>query len=551
MSTVKKSVLIVAALTVSSWIAFGQIRNWPTYGGDAQRSGSQGVEARITPATVKDLQLLWKIKLEVQSRGMRPVMPPVILGRLISYRGFRELAFVGTNPDIVYALDADIGTMFWQKHLEYSTRDPQVMTSSWRCPGGLTAMPTMPAPAPRGGAAGRGAPAPAAGQRGSAFIGGPASVYAISSDGRLHRLNTSTGDDMTQPVSVLPANARATSLNMVDNVIYTATSHDCNGAPNAVWAIDLNVDPPSVRSFALNSGDGWGGSVSGLGGPVIGNDGVVYVQTGDGQGSVTKGEWSNSLLALTPRELQVKDFFTRERNVDTINPGDVMPVASPVVVNYNNRDLIVAPCWDGQICLLDSASLGGSDHSTPIHGTPRIVQASRNLSTTAERGVWGSISSWQDMDGTRWILVPAMGPPSPDLNIPITNGASPNGFIVAFKLRDQGGKMTLEPSWISRDLNSPMPPVVANGVVFALSAGEFTRQLTKTADDLSTLDEKPKGSTRATLYALDARTGKELYSSRNLVAGPASLTGLSVANGRVYFGGIDGTFYAFGMYLEQ
>jgi outer membrane protein assembly factor BamB len=65
------------------------------------------------------------------------------------------------------------------------------------------------------------------------------------------------------------------------------------------------------------------------------------------------------------------------------------------------------------------------------------------------------------------------------------------------------------------------------------------------------LDERPKGSTRATLYALDARTGRELYSSRNLVTVPAALTGLTVATGRVYFGGADGSFYAFGMYMEH
>src|SRR5215831_3349837 len=211
-------VCVVCALMIH---AQNRERNWPTYGGDAQRSGSFGTDFRITKDTVKDFQLLWKMKLESQSRGLRPVLPAVILGRLISYRGFRELAFVATNADIVYAIDADTGTIFWQRHLEYSVREPQVTASSLRCPGGLTATPTMPIPA-------RGAPAlppaPAEGQRGSAFIDGPPSVYALSSDGRLHRLNTSTGDDMTQPVSVLPANARAVSLNMVGNVIYTVTS---------------------------------------------------------------------------------------------------------------------------------------------------------------------------------------------------------------------------------------------------------------------------------------------------------------------------------------
>src|SRR6185436_11807187 len=213
--------------------------------------------AAIKPETIKDMQLLWKLKLEAAPKGSRPVTPPVILGRLISYRGFKELAFVGTNSDIVYSLDVDLGTIFWTKHLEYSVREPQVTASTAKCPGGLSAMPTMNVPgrAPaRGAAPAAGAVPPVPAQRASAFIGGPESVYAISSDGRLHRLNTSTGDDRTQPVSVIPANARATNLAMVDNLIYTVTSNECGGAPHAVWAIDLSVDPVKVRSFALNTG---------------------------------------------------------------------------------------------------------------------------------------------------------------------------------------------------------------------------------------------------------------------------------------------------------
>jgi outer membrane protein assembly factor BamB len=536
MNARKRYLLLVTALMLSGWIALGQNRNWPTYGGDAQRTGWQGADAALSPSTVKDLQLLWKIKLEVQARGMRPVMPPLILGRLISYRGFRELAFVGTNSDIVYAIDADVGTIFWQKHLEYSTREPQVTTSTWRCPGGLTAMPTMPAPARS--AAGRGAPAPAAGPRGSAFIGGPASVYAISSDGRLHRLNTSTGDDITQPVSVLPANARATSLNMVDNVIYTVTTHGCNGAPDAVWAIDLNMDPPKVRSFDLKTGSNWG-----LGGPVLGSDGTVYVQTGDGD-----GDFSNSLLALLPRELQLKQSFELsgvKRYSGSVS--DVINVASPVVFSAGSRDLIVSACSNTSLCLLDSAATGANNRSTPTYQTPPIVPAN-DLQDAAERGIVGNLASWQDTDGTRWVLASVMGPLASDFKVPLMNGSTPNGFIAAFKVRDQGGKATLEPSWVSRDLNSPLPPVIVNGVVFTVSAGEFTRKI---SGNLDSVDERPRGSTRATLYALDARTGKELYSSRNLITGPAALTGLSVANGRVYFGGVDGTLYGFGMYLEH
>jgi outer membrane protein assembly factor BamB len=504
--TVLLIVCVVCALMIH---AQNRERNWPTYGGDAQRSGSAGADFRITKDTVKDFQLLWKMKLESQSRGMRPVLPPVILGRLISYRGFRELAFVATNADIVYAIDADLGKIFWQKHLEYSVAEPQSTASSWGCPGGLTAVPVMPVPAPPAGqAAGRGAA--------NAFIGGPLSVYGISSDGRLHRLNTSTGDDMTQPVSVLPANARIGGLNMVDNVVYAVTSQSCNGAQDAVWAIDLNGESPKTTSFELNGGGVWG-----LGGPVIGRDGTVYVQTGDGR-----------LLSLTARELALKHSVMLPPADSKANKSarDVdMNAPAPVVFPYKNRDLIVTAAHDGRLYLLDAAS------SALLDRTPSIA----NSENSADRGVWGNLSSWEDTDGTRWLLAPVWGPLHSDMKPSVSNGSAANGSVVAFKVEEQAGKPSFMPGWVSRDLNSPMPPVFASGVVFALSAGEFGR------------DERPKGSTHATLYALDGRSGRELYSSRNLVTTPASLTGMTTANGRVYFGGNDGTVYAFGIYMEH
>jgi outer membrane protein assembly factor BamB len=517
-----KFLFLILAFGACGLITLAQNRNWPTYGGDAQRSGWQAVETSISVDSVKNLQLLWKIKLETKSTGMRPIMPPVILGRLISYRGFRELAYVATNADIVYAIDADVGTVFWQRHLEYSVREPQVTAS--RCSGGLTAMPTLPVPA-RGGPPGRGAPAqpapPAQTQRGSAFIGGPQSVYALSSDGRLHRLNTSTGDDMTQPVSIIPANARALSLNMVDNVIYTVTNHECNDAPNAVWAIDLNVDPPKVRSFELKNGRG-----TGAGGTVIGNDGTVYA----------------GLAALNPRDLQLKhEIPAASSSVSrATSTADVIDAASPLVIAYKDRDLIVLPCSDGRLCISDPTA------DRPIEQTPPIFQVALDAKFS-ERSI-SSLSTWQDKDDTRWILASVVGPVHSGLKFPMTHGPASNGFIAAFRFQEQNGIPTLVPAWISRDLDSPQLPVIANGVVFALSAGEITRRI---SDNGNTVDERPKGSTHATLYALDAQTGMELYSSRNLVNVPAALTGLTVANGRVYFGGTDGTLYAFGMYMEH
>jgi outer membrane protein assembly factor BamB len=147
--------------------------------------------------------------------------------------------------------------------------------------------------------------------------------------------------------------------------------------------------------------------------------------------------------------------------------------------------------------------------------------------TTGNGGVWGGLSSWEDADGARWVAAPVWGAVNPELKVPTANGAAPNGSIVAFKLDEQNGAPVLVPAWISRDLKSPVPPVITSGVVFALSTGG-----------------------RAVLYGLDAATGKELYSTGNQVSAPAALTGMTVANGRVFFTTTDNTLYGFGIFME-
>ena len=129
--------------------------------------------------------------------------------------------------------------------------------------------------------------------------------------------------------------------------------------------------------------------------------------------------------------------------------------------------------------------------------------------------------------------------------------ASPNGAIIAFKVEDAGGQPELKQAWVSRDLNSPVPPSVAGGVVFALAAGDYTRTPKEGFNGIAMVEEKPKPTAKATLYALDGATGKELWSSKQQITGPAALTGLTVANGRVYFGTTDNTFYCFGIPLEH
>jgi outer membrane protein assembly factor BamB len=169
----------------------------------------------------------------------------------------------------------------------------------------------------------------------------------------------------------------------------------------------------------------------------------------------------------------------------------------------------------------------------------------------ASAGIWGEMASWQDAKGTRWVLSPFWGPVHPDFKVPVTYGPVTNGAVVAFKVEDKDGKPVLTPAWMSRDMDRAEPPIVANGVVYSYGSGENTEQAYA---DRGLFDNSPmriKNSTHAVLYALDAETGKELYSSGDQITAFAHFTGLSIANGRVYIGTYDSTLYCFGLPNHQ
>jgi outer membrane protein assembly factor BamB len=53
--------------------------------------------------------------------------------------------------------------------------------------------------------------------------------------------------------------------------------------------------------------------------------------------------------------------------------------------------------------------------------------------------------------------------------------------------------------------------------------------------------------THTVLYALDAETGKELYSSGNLVDSWSHYGGIALSNGRIYLSTYDARVFAFGL----
>src|SRR5712691_12161518 len=113
--------------------------NWTTTSGDAQRTSWVKSDPRISRESVRKpgFQLLWKTKLENQPRQLESLTQPLLLPNIISYKGFKALAFIGGSSDNVYSIDSDLNKLFWKTHLNSASSAPSP-TGSLSCPGGLT-----------------------------------------------------------------------------------------------------------------------------------------------------------------------------------------------------------------------------------------------------------------------------------------------------------------------------------------------------------------------------------------------------------------------------
>jgi hypothetical protein len=517
--------------------------NWNAGGADPQRTSWVRTDNRISATTMPGFQFLWKVKANNEAKQNYALSSAVMVDSYIGYRGFRAYAFLAGASNNVVALDSDLGRVEWTKNFGSAQGTSPV------CSGAMTAGVARPAPlAPAAPAAGRagggragqraasgvsepeagaitigqgrgggfggpGGPAGASGGRGGAVaigangpggrgasgagrgpggFGGPRApdaVYAVTTDGMLHTLYISNGGDAKPPVRFLPANANASGLLLVDNVIYASTSGNCGGAPNGVWAIDTAAETPTPMHWATN-----GGGVAGTYGAALGTDGTVYAATEDGD--YTPTAFSDSLVALEAKTLKMKDWFT---------PGKSEFTSSPVVFMHKegdkDKDLIAVANKDGNIYLLDSAALGGADHKTPL--------ASAHYAASGADA--GALASWEDASGTRWVLV------------------SSANSVIALKVVDQNGKFSLQQGW-AHDIASPLPPIVINGFVFTAASGS--------------------GSKPGVFYALDGVTGKELFNSGSTITGsiPRS-SGIAGSAGQIYVTSADSTIYAFGIPL--
>lgn len=524
--------------------------DWLTESSDAQRSAWVRTDAKISKESLEKrdpqsgFQFLWKLKLNNVPNQLNSLHPPATLERLIGYRGFRMLGFVGGSSNSIFTIDTDLGRMEWEKKLKAV---PAKTPGTISCPGGMTTgvvrplLATIPAapsgPVGRGrntpaksavGEAGKGAvtlgmvrpnppappPAPAAtaprptpaNPAGGQFGSGPFLVQALAGDGTFHSMHLSNGADYEPAVRFLPEGANASGLLVLDQFAYAATTGNCNGVANGLWALDLTTK--SVTS--------WKGNIAGTVGAAVDGMGTLYATTGSG------GDNPNSIVVLEPKTLKVRASYN----------GGAEFTSSPVIFDHKGKTMIAAGTKDGRIHVVDTSNPSAAAATTAASG--------------ASFGS-GAISSWQDRNGNRWILAAVEGALPNGFTAPEggLKSSEANGAVVAWKLVEQNGGITIQPGWASRNLTSPLTPSIINGVVFAVSSGEF-----KPATKLSTAQRILK-SGKAVIYALDGQTGKEIWNSGATIKSFVHGGAISGGMGQIYVTTHDGTIYTFGFPMEH
>jgi outer membrane protein assembly factor BamB len=404
--------------------------DWTMDGGDPRRSHWLSSETDLTAGNAGRMKLLWKRQLE-PAMAVAPGAP-LILGPIVTHRGIKELVFVTAGQDNIYAVDADLGRIFWKRHFERAL--PPGCGSTPISTPAIAAIPLGP---------GEEAAAP------------KQIIYFVSSDGQLRAIRPADGADVLPSRQFVPPDSKVSSLNLAAGFAYAATGVGCGAGPEGVWALDVNRSSEKPGMFSVDGFSEFGVS--------IGNDGSIYAAH------------RRAMVSLSPGNLKLRRTFA---------------LAAPAVIpfRWKEREWLAAPDHGARLVLLDP---GGEV-----------------VAELAARGLSSNMATWEDPGGIRWIY------------------ASAAGVIRAVRLEGTANRPVLVPVWTSRDMAARGAIAGANGVLVALSSGPVR------------------------LFALDARSGKELYSSSEAIPSAALSGGLSVANGHVCFTTSDNVLYCFGLPIE-
>ncbi len=307
---------------------------------------------------------------------------PLYVARIkIPHKGSRNVLFVATEHDSLYAFDADTGEQFWHVRLRKLLEAPSSVHCGQIQPEiGITATPVIDLHR---------------GRHGTIY------VVSMSTDPqgrfihRLHALDLRTGEEeFGGPVDIqarFPGNgagsqagteifdpkqyAERAALLLLNGVIYTTWTSHCDIDPYTGWIIAYNAQTLKQTAVLNITPNGEKGAIWQSGaGPAADPQGSIYIESANGtfdtvldaKGFPSQGDFGNSFVKVSPSDarLFVADYFTmfdvqRENAID-MDLGSGGPLVLPDMTDESGKTwrLVIGIGKDRNIYLANRDAMG-------------------------------------------------------------------------------------------------------------------------------------------------------------------------------------------------
>jgi hypothetical protein len=351
-----------------------------TYHNDNLRSGQDLTESRLTPQNVNSTSFGRLFTLPVD--GKVDAQPLYVSGLVMPTLGGKDVVFVATEHDSVYAFDANSGAKLWS----VSLFGPGETTSDSRNCNQVV---------PEIGVAETPVIDLKAGPHGTIYVVAMSKDTSGSYHQRLHALDIVTGaEQFGGPVEIqatFPGNGdegrngtlvfdpaqhkEKAALLLLNGMVYTSWSSHCDIQPYTGWTIaydELTLKQTEVFNFAPNGSDTavWSSGA----GPAADASGNLFFQLANGtfdtnlnaQGFPSRGDYGNAFVKLgsSGGQLNVLDYWTMfdtvgESNRDEdLGSGGVLLLPDLTDASGAVRHLAVGAGKDANIYVFDRDNMG-------------------------------------------------------------------------------------------------------------------------------------------------------------------------------------------------
>ncbi|HLK00728.1 MAG TPA: hypothetical protein VKU39_12575, partial [Streptosporangiaceae bacterium] len=393
---------VAATVTLAAHIAAPADTAVMTFKNDNARDGQFSNETILNQSNVNVTQFGKRVQYPVDGQVYTQ---PLFLPNLTINGGSRNVVFVATENDSVYAFDADATSAIaplWKVSL---------------LPGGATAVSSNTVSC--------GDLTPIIGITGTPVIDpstGTLFVVSYDTEGggevyRLHALNVLTGADKWPPIVIsgsVPGtgagssggnvafnpltNRQRPALLLENGKVYVGFSSFCDNGPYHGWIMAYSYSTTafslaSIYSDTPNGSDG--GIWSGSGGSVAGDaSGNVYYISGNGTFDASAGgpDYGDSFVRLNG-SLQVQDYFTPYNQL-CLSQGDV-DLGSGGLLMIPSANVVISAGKEGRPYVVSTTSMGKytNDPSLVCGGTDSTSTTIDKVQQELPPGTVGSLFS--------------------------------------------------------------------------------------------------------------------------------------------------------------